>query len=95
MATFTPLWESRVTHYKPVWGRNSCVGSVGLAALRDAASRVCPSSEPPVDGVFPLEFTWVLTPFPKTLSDESMNRGPLCAPMHSIVRTQNILTFMS
>ena len=32
-----------------------------------------PSSEPPVEEIFPLELTWVLTPFPKTLSDESIN----------------------
>ena len=31
----------------------------------------------------------------KTLSDESINRGLVCAHMHSIVRTQKILTFMS
>ena len=31
----------------------------------------------------------------KTLSDESMNRGLVCAHMHFIARTQKILTFMS
>ena len=31
----------------------------------------------------------------KTLSDESINRGLVCAHMHSIARTQKILTFMS
>ena len=31
----------------------------------------------------------------KTLSDESVNRGLVCAHMHSIPRTQKILTFMS
>ena len=44
-------------------------------------------------GCFPLELTWVLTPFPKTLSDESMNR--VCVHMNSIARTPKILTFMS
>ena len=32
---------------------------------------------------------------PKTLSDESINRGPVCAHMHFIALTQKILTFMS
>ena len=44
---------------------------------------------------FILELTWVLTPFPLTLSDESIDRGLVCAHMHSIARTQKILTFMS
>ena len=32
---------------------------------------------------------------PKTASDESINRGLVCAYMHFIARTQKILTFMS
>ena len=32
---------------------------------------------------------------PKALSDESINRGLVCAHMHFIARTQKILTFMS
>ena len=32
---------------------------------------------------------------PKTLSEESFNRGLVCAHMHSMARTQMILTFMS
>ena len=32
---------------------------------------------------------------PKTPSDESINRGLVCAYMHFIARTQKILTFMS
>ena len=32
---------------------------------------------------------------PKTPSDESINRGLVCAHMHFIARTQKILTFMS
>ena len=32
---------------------------------------------------------------PKTPSDESINRGLVCAHMHFITRTQKILTFMS
>ena len=41
---------------------------VGLTVLLDAALWVQSSSEKgffPVEGIFPLEFTWVLTPFPK------------------------------
>ena len=50
----------------------------------------------PVEGIFPLELTWVQTPFPqKTPSDESINRGLVCAHMHFIAPTQKILTFMS
>ena len=44
-------------------GQTSSVGSV-LGVLRDAASRVQPSSEPRVDGIFPLELAWVLTSIP-------------------------------
>ena len=40
--------------------------------------------------IFPLELTWVQTPFP--LSDESINRGLVCAHMHFIAQTQKILT---
>ena len=32
---------------------------------------------------------------PKTPSDESINRGLVCAHMHFIARTQKILTFMT
>ena len=32
--------------------------------------------------------------YPNTLSDESINRGVVCAHMHSIARIQSILTFM-
>ena len=31
----------------------------------------------------------------KTLSDESINRGLVCAHMHFVAQTQKILTFMS
>ena len=76
-------------------GRNSSVGSAWAR---------CPQRrgfDPPletfsVEGIFPFELTWVQTPFPpKTPSDESINRGLVCAYMHFIARTQKILTFMS
>ena len=38
---------------------------VGLAVLRDAASPVQSSAELRVEGIFPLELTWVLTTLPK------------------------------
>ena len=59
---------------------------VGLALLLDEASWVRSSSGEnvfPVDGIFPLELTWVLT------------QGLVCVHMHPIARTQKILTFMS
>ena len=49
----------------------------------------------PEEGIFPLELTWALTPFPQTLSDEGVNQVQVCVHMHSIVWTQKILTFMS
>ena len=36
----------------------------------------------------------VLTPFPITILDESINQGLACAHMHSIARTEKILIFM-
>ena len=60
-----------------------------------AVSWVWSSSERPIEGIFPLELAWVLTPFPKTLLDESINRGLVCRHMHSIAQTQKILKFMS
>ena len=45
-------------------GRKQVCKCVGLAVLRGAALWIQPSSEPPVDGIFPLELTWFLTPFP-------------------------------
>ena len=47
----------------------------------------------PIEGIFPLEAAWVLMPFPQN-SDDSINRGLVCAHMHSITQTQKILTFM-
>ena len=46
--------------------RNYQTGA-GIAQLVvcDAALRVLTSSEPPMEGIFPLELTWFLTPFTK------------------------------
>ena len=49
----------------------------------------------PVEEIFSLELTWVLTPFHPNSSDEGINRGLVCAHVHSIARTQKILTSMS
>ena len=47
-------------------------------------------------GDFPLGVNLGSNSIPKkTLSDESVNRGLVCAHMHFIARTQKILTFMS
>ena len=43
--------------------------------------------EPLVEGIFAMELTWVLTLFPKTLLDESINQGLVCAHMHSTTQT--------
>ena len=43
------------------WDNFTCYQGV----LWDAASQVWPSFEPLVGGIFLLELTWVLTPFPK------------------------------
>ena len=76
-----PYTVNRLVSY----GRNECVCvcvrcvcvcvcvCACLAVLCDAASQVQTSSEPPGEEIFPLELTWVLTQFPKTLSDESKN----------------------
>ena len=77
------------------WGRNSSLVVFGFA-VHNAAGSILLWGNFPEEGIFPLELTWVQTPFPpKTLSDESINRGLVCAHIHFIARTQKILTFMS
>ena len=70
-------------------GRNSSVGSE-LGSLFCVMQRrgFEHSSEPPVEVIFPLELTWVLTLFPKTLSGQSINLGIVSAHMHFISRTK-------
>ena len=76
-------------------GRNSSVGSAWAR---------CPQRrgfDPPVGtfsgrGDFSLGVNMGSNSIPpKTLSDESINRGLVCAHMHFIAQTQQILTFMS
>ena len=78
-----------------LWGRNSSVGSAWAR---------CPQRrgfDPPLGtfsgrGDFSLRVNMGSNSIPpKTLSDESINRGLVCAHMHFIARTQKILTFMS
>ena len=45
----------------------------------------------PVKGIFSSELTYVLTPFPPTLLDDSINCNLVCAQMHPVVRAQQIL----
>ena len=80
---------------KIIWGRNSSVGSAWAR---------CPQRrgfDPPMGtfsgrGDFSLGVNMGSNSIPpKTLSDESINRGLVCAHMHFIARTQKILTFMS
>ena len=63
----------------------SCLACCSLAGSTLQASST---------GDSPLELTWVLTSFPKTLLDESINRELVCARMHFIAQTQKILMFM-
>ena len=78
-----------------MWGRDSSV---------DSAWARCPQRrgfDPPLGtfsggGDFSLGVNMGSNSIPpKTLSDESVNRGLVCARMHFIARTQKILTFMS
>ena len=80
---------------KKKWGRNSSVGSAWAR---------CPQRrrfDPPLGtfsgrGDFSLGVNMGSNSIPpKTLSDEIINRGLVCAHMHFIARTQKILTFMS
>ena len=98
-------WDMQVNHFflrfdiwflKECWGsRNSSVGSAWAR---------CPQRcvfDPPLGtfsgrGDFSLGVYMGSNSIPQTtLSDESINRGLVCAHMHFIARTQKILTFMS
>ena len=104
-ASFLSHWyDSRLGKKSPRLKRESNPGSgVGIAqlvvfglAVHCVAGSILLWGHFPVEGIFPLELTWVQTPFPKkTPSDESINRGLVCAHMHLLARTQKILTFMS
>ena len=76
-------------------GRNSSVGSAWARCPQ------CHGFDPPQGtfsgrGDFSLGVNMGSNSIPpKTPSDESINRGLVCAHMHFIARTQKILTFMS
>ena len=76
-------------------GRNSSVGSAGARCPQ------CRGFNPPLGtfsgrGDFSLGVKMGSNSIPpETPSDESINRGLVCAHMHFIARTQKILTFMS
>ena len=78
-----------------VMGRNSTVGSAWARCPQ------CHGFNPPQGkfsgrGDFSLGVNMGSNSIPpKTPSDESINRGLVCAHMHFIARTQKILTFMS
>ena len=73
-------------------GQNSSVGSVlGWLSCLMQYCWFNPPRSLLIEGIFPLVLTLVLT----TLSDESINRGPVCAHTRSIVWIQKIVTFMS
>ena len=57
---------------------NDSASSHTFAVLFDAESQVRPSFEPPVEGNFLLEWTWVLAPFPKTFGWEYRPTSSLC-----------------
>ena len=85
----------RLVYFKSVRGRNSSVGSAWARCPQ------CHGFDPP-QGTFSGrgDFSLVVNMGsnsipPKTPSDESINRGLVCAHMHFIARTQKILTFMS
>ena len=92
---FKVKWGASSRSYTVLRGRNSSVGSAWAR---------CPQRhgfDPPLGtfsgrGDFSLEVSMGSNSIPpKTLSDESINRGLVCAHMHFIARTQKILTFMS
>ena len=78
-----------------LWGRNSSVGSAWARCPQ------CHGFDSP-QGTFSGRGDFSIGVYigsnsipPKTPSDESINRGLVCAHMHFIARTQKILTFMS
>ena len=79
----------------PIGGRNSSVGSAWARCPQ------CHGFDPALGtfsggGDFSLGVNMGSNSIPpKTPSDESINRGLVCARMHFIARTQKILTFMS
>ena len=90
---FWEFWENGV---RPHVGAGVAQLVVLGLAVHSVAGSILLWGHFPVEGIFPLELTWVRKSIPpKTPSDESINRGLVCAHKHFIARTQKILTFMS
>ena len=78
------------------WGRSSSVGSVfGSLSSVMQHSRFNPPLSLWQRGFFPQSLHGLWIHSPKTILDESVNCGLVCAHMHSIAWAQKILTFMS
>ena len=66
-AWFVFDWTSKVQSFKPLTGgRNSSLVVFGLA-VHSVAGSILLWGHFPVEGIFPLELTWVQTPFPQKL----------------------------
>ena len=91
------LWRWGTAFVQPV-RRWYCIGSVRPAVLLDAASWVQSSSEENSSSsrdfaLLSYHGFWLHSP--KTLLDESINRGLVCAHMHSMAWTQNLRSWHS
>ena len=76
-------------------GRNSSLVVFGLA-VHSVVRSILLWGNFPVEGIFPLGVNMGSNSIPpKTLLDESINRGLVCAHTHFIARTQKILALMS
>ena len=94
MYTQVALAQSCANHVQH-GGRNSSVSSA-WARCHSVAGSILLWGHFPVEGIFSLGVNMGSNSIPpKTLSDESINRGLVCAHMHFIAWTQKILTFMS
>ena len=90
MSQTLALWSQ---FESPTGGWNNSVDSVwsSLSCSIVGTIFLCASSK----GIFPLELTCFSLHFSKTLLDENINWGLVCAHMHSIAQTKKILTFIS
>ena len=77
-------------------GGNSSVSSaLDLQSCEIQHRRFDTPQSCPAEAIFPLVLTYFLTQLPTTLLDDSMNRGLVCACMHSTAQTPKIRIFMS
>ena len=66
------LWGAGIVQCVVCWARSTVWYSIAVW------------SEPVVEGIFPLESTGLLTPYPKTLAGESINWGLVMHAFHHI-----------